>query len=190
MLGLLRHRGKHLLAVLKQNHPDLLEALFAGEQPAAAGSEGGMEFERWDLEGFASWWQLGQDIRVVRSRETKTVAGTITVSDWFWLTTMEAAFASTQTVCRLGHARWDIENQGFNYLSEFLNLDHCFHHHPTAILAFLLVSFIAYILLQAFYRFNLKAARRRLITLRGLMGELSVAFWSSMDQTIRGAKPP
>lgn len=191
VLKYVRARGKHLLAVLKKNHPDLLrdaQALCDAEQPITF-TEGHTYYEQWDIEGFCSWWQVEEEMRVVRSRETNEKAGETTISDWRWVTTMAKDYASTKTVWGAGHSRWDIENDCFNYLGQFLQIDHCFHHHLTAILAFLLVGFIAYIVLQAFYHYNLKPPRRR-IGLRGIICEIAIAFWSTLSQRDKHHKPP
>jgi hypothetical protein len=183
-----RAHGKHLLAVLKENHPGLLgdaRALCEVEQPVTFAA-GQTHYEQWDIEGFSSWWQVDEQVRVVRSRETGKRAGEINVSDWLWVTTTSRKDASTETVCKMGHSRWEIENDCFNYMGRFLHIDHCFHHNPTAILAFLLVAFIAYILLQAFYHFNLKPERRR-ISMRAIIAEIALTFWASLSHA---EKPP
>jgi hypothetical protein len=175
-----RHR-KHLLAVLKDNHPDLLEdakALFAQHQPIRS-CEGQTEFERWDLEGFTSWPQAGQTVRVIRSQETTRQANEIKTADWFWVTTLAQSLLPTEDLCGFGHQRWEIENQGFNYLVHYFHLDHPFHHHPTAITVLLLLAFIAYILLQAFYQLNLKPARRLHLALASLISELAISFFAN-----------
>jgi hypothetical protein len=51
-------------------------------------------------------------------------------------------------------------------------LDHCYKHHPTAILNFTLTLLIAFVLLQAFWRRNLKAARRTPLSLIALARQL------------------
>jgi hypothetical protein len=184
----MRSQGNHLLAVLKENHPNLLEdakALCEVEEPLCFAA-GQTHYEQWDIEGFSSWWQVDEQVRVVRSRETGKKGGETTASDWFWVTTMSRKEASTETVRKMGHSRWDIENDCFNYMGNFLHIDHCFHHDPTAILSFLLVSFIAYILLQAFYHFNLKPERRR-ISMRSIMGEIAFTFWAELSHS---NKPP
>mgnify|MGYP000537958304 CR=1 FL=1 len=181
-LELLVKHNKHLLAVLKENHPDLLKdskALFWEMEPLCT-REGNTEMERWDLEGFNTWPQANRGMRVVRSRETTIRKKQSTESDWFWVTDMEQSLASTQAICRIGHARWDIENQGFNYLVNHLHMNHIFRHHPNAITAFLLVLFIAYILLQAFYQLNLKPTRRSNLRLLGLIKELASLFWTEL----------
>jgi hypothetical protein len=74
ILKLLRSHNKHPLAVLKENHPDLLKdasALMALEKPALS-KEGNTEISRWDMEGFNTRPQADMNMRVVRSRETRT----------------------------------------------------------------------------------------------------------------------
>jgi len=161
--------------ILKKSRP----AFFFREQPVIS-TQGNKQLARWDLEGFTTWPQAAETIRIVRSHETKITRQHSETSDWFWLTTLDQKQASTDTICRIGHARWDIENQGFNYLVNYLAFDHCFHHHPNAILAFCLINFIAYILLQTFHRFNLKPQLRKKLHLPALIHELAASFWNHL----------
>lgn len=93
---------------------------------------------------------------------------------------MEQSLATTKAICRVGHARWQIENQGFNYMVNHLHMNHIFRHQPNAIVALLLVLFSAYILLQAFYQLNLKPNRRSKLRLLGLIKELASLFWTEL----------
>ena len=56
------------------------------------------------------------------------------------------------------------------------SLDHCFKHHPVAIVNFVLTLFIAFMLLQSFYYGNLKPQRRIHLTLIGLANELHLGL--------------
>jgi hypothetical protein len=182
ILRFLRAHHKHLLAVLKDNHPDLLadaKALFAEQQPLES-TEGKTELERWDIDGFTTWPQATETVRVVRSRETKPAKAGLTLHDWFWVTTCGQQQAPTNRVCRFGHKRWDVENLAFNYLVNYLHFDHCFHHHPTAITAFALTDLIAYLLLQAFYFLNLKPQLQRQLSLLSSIHELAADFWANL----------
>ncbi|MGD2245620.1 MAG: hypothetical protein PVI11_03635 [Candidatus Aminicenantes bacterium] len=70
----LKH-GKHTIAVLKDERRDLMEdarGLFPYEKSWIE-IEGNTERQLWDIEGFTSWASLGQEVRVVRSLETRTV---------------------------------------------------------------------------------------------------------------------
>jgi hypothetical protein len=77
-----------------------------------------------------------------------------------WVTTLPAARASTALVVHLGHARWDIENYGFNELVNSWHADHIYRHDPHAIEAFTLLAFLAYNLFHAFLARNIKPQLR------------------------------
>jgi len=123
--------------------------------------------EIWDLQGFTTWPQVRQPVRVVRSRETTTSRRQLDgqnhdqPADWLWVTTLSVNRASTPAVVNLGHARWSIENQGFNETSNRWAADHVYKHHPTAILIFCLMTMLAFNLFYAFYCRNLQPAYRR-----------------------------
>ena len=76
------------------------------------------------------------------------------------MTTLSQSEADTALVVRLGHARWDIENYGFNELVNGWHADHIYKHHPRAIEAFCLVAYLAYNLFHAFLTLNLKPQLR------------------------------
>jgi hypothetical protein len=78
-----------------------------------------------------------------------------------WVTNLPTDLASTAVVVRLGHARWDIENYGFNELVNGWHADHVYKHHPVAIDAFYLLAFVAYDLFHAFLELNLKPVARK-----------------------------
>lgn len=178
------HRGKHALAVLKDQKRGLWEdarSLFAGVAPIRI-QRGRRRADCWDLEGFTSWAQVGQPVRVVESLERTTVRRQLdgreqpVESHWAWVTTLPGAHASTRTVLELGHRRWAIENEGFNELSTRQHADHVYRHHPQAILAFLLLAMICCNVLVAFYRRDLKPALRDRVSMlhvsRVIAGEL------------------
>ena len=77
------------------------------------------------------------------------------------MTTLPAARASTALVVHLGHARWDIENYGFNELVNGWHADHIYKHDPRAIEAFTLLAFLACNLFHAFLARNIKPQLRR-----------------------------
>ena len=166
-----KRRGKHVIAVLKDERRDLLQdalSLFAAEQPVLRqrGKGGRVSALTWDIEGFTSWTQLGTEVRVVRSVETSTVRRQMDgrheqrTSDWIWVTTLSKKKAPTEAVIELGHDRWVIENNELNELVTYWHADHLYRHHPTAIDAFWLLTMLAYNLFHAFIYLNLKAQVR------------------------------
>jgi hypothetical protein len=177
-------QGQDVLAVLKDNHPALLEdarSLFE-TQAAVAGRHGPRTCQWWDLSGFTTWPQVAAPVRIVRSLETWSVQRQLDgkpeeqQTEWFWLTTLAATRAPTAAVVQLGHARWTIENEGFNELVTRWHADHVYRHEPTALLVFTLLAMLCLNVFLAFYRRDLKPAVRqavsRLRVARQVTGEL------------------
>jgi len=194
-------RGKDVLAVLKDNHRALLEdarSLFETTTPVI-GHRATRHCRYWDLSGFTTWPQVRAPIRVVRSLETWTVRrqldGAIDTrsADWYWVTTLTAARASTGAVVQLGHARWAIENQGFNELAARWHADHVYRHEPTALLVFTLLAMLCLNVFLAFYRRDLKPAARlaasRLHVARQVGAELYASPRGAASRAPPGQKP-
>jgi hypothetical protein len=161
--------GKDVLAVLKDNHPALLEdarSLFETTAPVG-GRYGTRTCQYWDLAGFTTWPQVAAPIRIVRSVETWSVRRQLDQqveeqhTEWFWVTTLTPTRASTGAVVQLGHARWAIENAGFNELITRWHADHVYRHDPTALLVCTLLAMLCLNVFLAFYRRDLKPAARQ-----------------------------
>ena len=164
--------GKHVIAVLKDDRRDMMQdamGIFRQEQPVVFQHDG-VTRQCWDVEGFNSWTQFGQEARVVRSVETTTVCRQRTgekkdcVAEWMWVTTLPKQRVPTETFLRIGHGGWDIENRAFNELPTYWHADHVYKHTVGAIEAFWLITMLAYNLFHAFITLNLKPDIRRLYT--------------------------
>ena len=162
-------KGKDMMAVLKDERRDLHTdacALFDEMSPVML-RRGNRQCECWDIEGFTSWPQVTGPIRVVRSVERYTVHRQLTDEDeqlaahWMWVTTASSKRVSTRGIVQFGHLRWTIENEGFNELSTRWHADHVYKHTSEAMLAFLLLMMVCLNVFLAFYRLDLKPARRR-----------------------------
>jgi hypothetical protein len=160
--------GKDALTVLKNENRNLLadaRALFETHSPQRF-TEGSTTREVWDLEGFTTWPQVRQPVRVVRSRETTSSRRQLDgqlhdrEADWVWVTTLSTNRASTPAAVDIGHSRWSIENLGFNETTTRWGADHVYRHHPTAILIFCLMTMLAFNLFYAFFHRNLQPAYR------------------------------
>jgi len=161
--------GKEVIATLKDERRDLLKdarGLF-GCQPPVTSHHGPSLRQCWDIEHFTSWTQLGEEVRVVRSLETTTLSHhkppqtEQVTSDWIWATTASSHKLSTEMVIAYGHGRWDIENKELNELVTYWHADHLYKHNATAIVAFWLLTMLAYNLFHAFIYRNLKPVVRR-----------------------------
>jgi hypothetical protein len=165
----IKSRGKDVIAVLKDEQRILFQdaaGLWEHTAPVVH-DRGKVRCECWDTEGFNTWPQCRHPVRVVRSLETSTVKRQLDKQvearqvNWVWVTTLSTPRASTKTVVRIGHDRWDIENRSFNELTNRWYADHVYRHHPTAILFLWLMLQLAANLFAAFYRRNLKPAVRK-----------------------------
>lgn len=176
--------GKHIIAVLKDDRRTLMqdaESLFKLTPPVTS-QDGRVARESWDLEGFATWPQVTQPVRVVRTIERRSIRRQLDkeveslTSQWTWVTTLPKTRAGTSTVIALGHSRWDVENQGFNELATRWHADHVYKHDPVAMLVFWLLAMICLTVFAAFYTRNLKPPARRNTTMlhisRLIMAEL------------------
>ena len=87
-----------------------------------------------------------------RRREGNTWKRTAKQSHWRWVATSELDQVPAQGIWEMGHGRWGIENYAFNLLTQNYHLDHCFHHQPIAMVAWLLITLLAVNLTTLFYR--------------------------------------
>ncbi len=175
---------KHVIVTAKGENRLLVQdaaGLFSQQQPGRwVDHQGRRTVQFWDEEGFTSCEGVKQPLRFLRTEETvrkrERIAGQWQEKEetttWSWTTTLTKAQLSTRGLWRCGHARWDIENDCFNTLATHWGLNHCFKHAATAIVNFLLTSFIAYALMQSFWLRNLKPALRGGLTLIALAREL------------------
>jgi hypothetical protein len=171
--------GKDVLVVLKHEERELYRdamALCEVLPPQEFARERGrVRVECWDIEDLTSWSSLGRPVRVVRTRETRTIRRQIDGEDemqsneWMWVTTLSKAKASSSACVDLGHMRWDIENQGFNEAVNHWGLDHVYRHEPRAMRAILLLGLLAMNVMRAFYRRAVKPARRARESLRHIV---------------------
>ena len=179
--------GKHVITVLKGDKRVLLQdakGVFSLLKPKPWKGPG-QRIEAWDAEEFTSADGIQVPLRVIHTQEAITKrhhqAGRwvkkVENHSWWWVTTLPASQAPTRLFWKIAHGRWEIENDLFHSLATYWSLDHCFRHHPTAILNFVLTLFVAFVLLQSFYWGNLKPQRRAHLTLIGLSQELHVTVF-------------
>jgi len=190
-----------LVIILKQENRDLYqdaEGLFklAKSEKITLGVYGAAEV--WDVNGLSSWSQLGRPVRVVRElkeyrkreRVAKEWVERQVVEDWRWAVIFpDGQQPPTDLIRRWGHARWDEETRGFGELTQQWHLEHCYHHHPTAMLVCRLILYLAFFLTTIFFQRNLKPALRegktRLHLAHLLADDLIRGGWESF-----WARPP
>lgn len=193
-------RHKDVVVVLKGDHRLLLqdaEGLFSQRAPDGQWTEKRRSIQYWDDEGFTSAEGVSQPLRVLHTVETERcrerIAGqwkeTEKTSSWYWATTFSRQRLPVRQFWQAGHWRWHIENGCFNTTSTHWGLDHVFKHEPAAIVNFVLTLFLAFVLLQCFWRRNLKPPLRDYFTLIGLADELYAALARSRGRRARCLPP-
>lgn len=192
--------GKHVVIVMKQENRELFrdaDQLRAVTQPCVL-HQGHRTTRLWDISQLSSFSTLGLAVRVVWAEEStvtrKLVGGKpqeeLSQSRWVWVTDLPAATVPASKIQKWGHARWDLENRGFNELVNLWHMDHCFIHNPNAIEVLLLTLALAFLVSYLFYQRNLKPAARRYLTRLALAGRFTEDFsaldgatlWASQQQ--------
>lgn len=165
---LVRKHRKHIVAVLKDEKRDLVKDFRELVQVTVPVLLDDKTTKRtcWDIERLETWPQFGESVRVVRSMEETITRSQIDgrqqqrLSEWLWATSLPVALASTETIVRVGHRRWHIENYGFNELCNYWHADHACKYDSNALMACLLILFFVYNLFHTFITRNLKPAIR------------------------------
>jgi len=190
--------GYGLVTILKQENRDLYrdaEGLFQVTKSETAALVNGT-VEVWDVKGLTSWSQLGCPVRVVRELKKclkrERVAGKWVerevIEDWRWAVVFPDAQQPPANLIRCwGHARWDEETRGFGELTQHWHLDHCYHHHPVAMLTIRLILYLALFLTSLFFQRNLRPEIRASKTRLHLAGLLAddlarggvASFWEN-----------
>lgn len=196
-------RGKDVIVVLKDNYSSLLNdarGLFSRMEPQIWQVED-TTIQIWDADDFVTD-TITAPLRVLHAVETYTekiekdgqIVERTVIKDWWWATTIPQNRLTAQHLWKLGHSRWQIENNIFNTLSQHWSLDHCYKHDPVAMVNFVLMLFIAFTLIQCFYERNLKAQMRKAInSLIAMANQLYAGLGIGFDKAVvrqSGAGPP
>jgi hypothetical protein len=182
-----RHK-KFVVTVLKKNQPELLQEAKTLLQALPAQSHGTPN--DWqdlkDVSGFPAFAGCRRPLRVVQSQEGRTVKRQLDKtsenleSNWFWLSDCPAPRVSTETIARIGHARWTIENQGFNEIVNRWHADHVYKHSKNAMLNFWLLAMLAFNLFSNFVHRNLKNTRLIESTRLHLAQEIAAEIYAGL----------
>ncbi|WP_123052618.1 transposase [Clostridium sp. JN-1] len=77
-----------------------------------------------------------------------------------WIITTDK-FTSVETLWKVMHRRWDIENNAFHQLKTEWHLDHCFLYSPAGIETVLMFIIIAFNLMQLYFFRCIKGFRKK-----------------------------
>ena len=182
--------GKHVVIVMKQEKRELFQdadQLRAITEPRVL-HDGPHTTRLWDISQLSSFSTLGLAVRVVWAEEStvirKLVGGKpqqeLSASRWVWVSDLPAAIVPASKIQQWGHARWDLENRGFNELVNLWHMDHCFIHDTNAMEALLLILALAFLVSYLFYERNLQPEACRYLT-RLALARRFVEDFSALD---------
>lgn len=110
------------------------------------------------------------------------------IKDVWVVTTMDQE-RHHETIWEIMHKRWDIENCGFHQLKTRCNTDHCFVHDATAIEAILMLTIIAFNLLQLYMHCRLHRFLEKKVTTKMLVESMFFQAVSG-EGLVRMLDPP
>jgi len=122
---------------------------------------GRTEIETWDLAGF-EMDGVAKKVRVIRYHEKTTKKNGRTEENWMWLVTTDET-ADNQTLWKIMHKRWDIEENGFHQLKTYYHLKHCYCHKAVETVFYLII--IAFNMKELYLYRRTKDFKGRKITL-------------------------
>jgi hypothetical protein len=161
--------GWGVVSVLKQERYEIYQeatALTRGQPPQPHRWED-RAVELWEAKDLSFTDAAIGPMRVVLAqehwRQTRRVGGRKIVEDqqssWRWLVSRELDGYPAQAIWQIGHRRWGVENHAFNELTAHYHLEHCPHHEPVAIVAWLLILVLGFVLFEWFARLHGKLGR-------------------------------
>lgn len=153
--------GWGVVVVVKQERFEIYKeatALMKSQTPSCF-EQDRRQIQLWEV-GDLTFTETIGSIRMVIAqenwRQAKQVGGQRVVepmeAHWRWCVTQELSMCSGEQIWQMGHRRWGIENHAFNELTQYYGVEHCCHHEPVAILAWLLILVLAMNLFEVFVR--------------------------------------
>lgn len=122
-----------------------------------AGSTNKIIVSAWDDDGFE---MTDMEVRFVRFVEEIYEGNVKKESKEVWIVTTNKNICA-ETLWKIIHKRWDIENNVFHQLKTECHLDHCYLHSPTGIDAIVGFMMIAFNLTQLYFFRNIRGFKEK-----------------------------
>jgi DDE family transposase len=102
---------------------------------------------------------------------------------WRWVASQKLDICTARQVWQIGHQRWGIENHAFNELTQHYDLEHCVRHDPVAIVAWLLIRVLGFLLFEIYTKVHGKAVRLGGQTLKDICNQLwqDLGRWEELE---------
>ena len=178
--------GKDLIARVKDERTTLYQEILAlaqlVEPICGADKDGALRYEIYEIDNInhSLGWEIPLRGFLVIERTRHVQKGQIRWDETRFLcaTTLPKRKAPADAVRQIVHAKWGIENNGFNDLKNNWFMTHNYHHHPNATFAALLILFLAYNLFYAYVFLQMKTYRLYSLTIPEVVLEFNISFWN------------
>ena len=135
----------------------------------------------WDEEGFTTWEEAKKPLRVLKIEESRVDQQGRALSEpliTHIITTAGKEEVTAETIWRILHRRWDVENKTFHDLKKYWSFGHDYHHgdHAFLVMRWLIVIAVNLFLLFLF-RHLVEYAKR--YTQKSLVDEISITIFST-----------
>src|SRR5699024_4235483 len=123
--------------------------------------QGGKSYTKikaWDEDGF-EMSDSGIYVRFIRFKEEIHVGDKVELKEGWIITTDKVT--SVETLWKIMHKRWDIENNAFHQLKTHWHLNHCFFHSPTGVETVFVFIISAFNLMQLYFFRCLRSFRKK-----------------------------
>jgi len=177
--------GKYLVSRVKNERTDLykeIESLSERVIPVVI-NDWKEKVECWiyEVKELSEWLAKEVPIRsfkiIEKSYKEKSGERIYTKEEkFFCVTTLPEKKADADTIRRIVHAKWGIENNGFKELKDNWFLTHNYHHHPNAIEVMFLILFMAYNLFYSYVYRHVKSYRLYVLTIKQIVEEMISSY--------------
>lgn len=145
------HIVKDALALFKSRE-------FNNEWIIKRGDKKYTKIRAWDEDNF-EMPDASIKVRFIRFLEEIHTGDKVEIKEGWIITTDK--FTSVETLWKVMHKRWDIENNAFHQLKTEWHLDHCFLHSPTGVETVLMFLVIAFNLMQLYFFRCIRGFRKK-----------------------------
>lgn len=116
------------------------------------------KIKAWDEDDF-QMPSLDTKVRFIRFVEELHFSGKVEIKEAWIITTSKVT--SVETLWKIMHSRWDIENNAFHQLKTEWHLNHCFLHSPMGVETVLMFIIIAFNLMHLYFFRCIRGFRKR-----------------------------
>ncbi len=177
-------QGKDLIARVKDERTTLYQEILAlatlVKPICGTDKDGARRYQIYEIDNIHK--SLGFEIPlrgflvIEQTRHVQNKRITWTEERFLCATTLKKWQASANVVRQIVHAKWEIENNGFNDLKNNWFMTHNYHHHPVATFATLLILFLAYNLFYAYVLLSMKTYKLYSLIIPEVVLEFNMSF--------------